>query len=270
MIFKDFERCFKRAVSHCYDKKKIFFTIPFLFLCGVIIVFCKTLSYFASGWVTLCLIFLPIFFLFAVLYILGVFLVKIYYNEVKNQKFSYTEVIKKTFGTAIETLNISLLGTLVFFVLWIVFGFFAAIKEIPHIGDFIGVMISIVPFLIVLTSVLLCVFNFSALFFVVPVMVLKGSRRLELIREVIKNLKKNVFISISFFLFSLILIFFICFILIAAAILTKICFPVSTDYLYNGLQWFFMMIPLVVFFAPVVIFFFNISCETYNLLQTRE
>ena len=154
--------------------------------------------------------------------------------------------------------------------LWFVLGFFIVIKEIPHFGEFIGVMISIVPFIIVLISVLICILNLLALFFVLPIMVLKGYKKMQLIRHVITNLNKNLFVNVSFFLLCLMFVFFISFILIIITGLTNICFSIPVDYLYKSLQWFFLMIPLIVLLSPVVIFFFNISCETYNLLQTRN
>ncbi len=270
MIFKDLERCFKRAFIHSCNGKKIFFTLPFLFLCGVIIVFCRSLAYISNKWIMLSLIFLPIFFSIAILYMLGAFLIRIYYNEVKSLKVSYTEVIKKSFKTALETLNISIPPALIFFLLWIIFGFFVALKEIPHIGRFIGVMISIIPFLIILCTILLCFFSLLSLFFVVPAMTLKRKKKLELVREVVKNLRKNVIVNITFFFSCMFFVLLGSLILIITAILTKMSFSIPVDSLYIGLQWFFMMIPFILFLTPLVIFFFNVASETYNLLQTKD
>lgn len=269
-MLKDIERCFTRAVIHTFDKKKILFTLPFLFLCGVSVVFCKSLSFFANSWIMFCLIFLPIFFSSTILYILGVFLVKIYYSEVKNLKSSYFDIFKKSFKSIEATLHISIPPFIIFFLLWIIFGLFVAIKGLPYIGNFIGVMLSIIPFIIILCSILLLVFNLIALFFVVPAIALKEKKRFDLVKEVMINLKKNLLLNITFFISSIFLIFLVILILITSFFLTKVCFSIPLDNIYVGFQWFFVMIPFTIFVAPLVIFFFNVALETYNLVQIKD
>lgn len=270
MIFKDLESSFKRAFIHSFDKMKVLFTIPFLFLCGMMIVFCKSISYISNNWFKLILIFLPIFFSFSILYILGVLLVRIYYNEMKKLELSYLEIIRKSFRNIAESLYISIPPVIIFFVLWLIFGLFSALKEIPLIGGFIGVIISFIPFLIILCTIGLCIFNFFVLFFVVPTMSLRAKKKLELVKEVLKNLKKNPQINIVFFLSCISLIFFVSFILAITAILTRIYFFIPLNNLFIGFQWFFLMIPLIIFISPMVIFFFNIASENYNILQRKD
>jgi len=270
MTFNDLERCFKRALIFSFDKKKILFAYPFLFLCGIIFAFARSIAYSSSQWVVLSLIFLPILFSFAIIFILGVFLVKIYYSEVKNQKASYFEVMKSSFDIIIETLHISVPPIFAFVIAWVVFGLFVVIKEIPHIGWFIGVIISIIPFLIVVGSICLCIANLATLFFVTPALALKSQKKLKLVKEVFKNFRKSIFANISFFFIASIFLAFVGLFLVISAYLTKLCFAISIDGLYIGLQWFFIMIPFVLFLTPFVIFFFNFALETYNLLLTKE
>ena len=98
-----------------------------------------------------------------------------------------------------------------FLVLWIVFGLFVVLKEIPHIGNFIGVLILIIPFLINLSSILLCIFSLAALFFVIPAMSLKKKKKLELVKDILKNFRKNIIANISFFIITIFLIFLVLF-----------------------------------------------------------
>jgi len=270
MTFKDFEKCFKRAFVHSYNKKKIFFTIPFLLLCGVITVFCRSLIFLSNKWIILGLIFLPIFFSFIILYMLGVFLIRIYYNEVKSLKVSYFEILKKSFNSIISTFFISIPTFLIFLVLWFIFCLFVVLKEIPHIGNLIGIMITSVSFLIIFCVIFLCIFNLISLFFVLPAVTLKSMKKIELVKEVLKNFKHNIIANIMFFLSSIFLVFLISLILFSAAFLTKTYFYIHINNVYVGLQLFFIMIPFIVILTPFVVFFFNFATETYNLLQVKD
>lgn len=270
MLSRDIEKCFKRAFLHSFVYKKLVFAIPFLFLCGVIVVFCRSLAFTSNNWVLLALIFLPIFFSFLVLYILGIFLIKIYYYEMKNHKISYREVLKNARKNLKESIYIFILPILIFFILWIIFGLFVILKEIPQIGTFLGIILSFIPFLIIFSTILLVVFNLISLFFALPALTLKGKKKLDLVKDVIRNFKKDPFASITFFSVALFLIFLTTLILSISSSLTLKCFSIPLDDVFIGLQWFFIMIPFIILLSPIVIFFFNFSLEFYNLIQAKD
>ncbi|NGX29718.1 MAG: hypothetical protein K940chlam4_00556 [Candidatus Anoxychlamydiales bacterium] len=270
MIFKDLDKCYTRAFLFSFHKKKLFFTYPFIFLIGIIHIFFKSLSVTSGSWATLSFVFLPIFITFAILFVLGVFLARIYYHDVKNLKCSYLGILKKSVDKISQTFYISILSIITFVVLWIVFGFLAAIKDIPHIGSFIGVFISIIAYLLILFFIVLIILNFLFLFFLTPFISLKPKLKIKGFFEVLKNLKKNIFANSSLFLIALATVFIPALFLYISAALTKSYFAIRLDSIYLGLESFFIMIPFSILITPFVIFFFNFAIESFNILHKMD
>jgi len=270
MILKDLDNCYTRAFLFSFHKKKLFFTYPFIFLIGIIFVFFKSLPQNSGSWSTLSFIFLPIFITFGILFVLGVFLTRIYYHDVKNLKYTYLEILKKSVDKIFQTFYISILSICIFVILWIVFGFLAAIKDIPHIGSFIGVFISIIAYLLILFFIVLVVINFLFLFFLMPSISLKQKLKIKGFFEVLKNLKKNIFANFSLLLIALVTVFIPSVFLYISACFTKSYFAIRLDSIYLGLESFFIMIPFSILITPFVIFFFNFAIESFNILHKIE
>ena len=155
-------------------------------------------------------------------------------------------------------------------VLWIVFGFLAVIKDIPHIGSFIGVFISVIAYLVILFFIVLVILNFLLLFFLTPSISLKPKLKIKDFIKILKSLRNHVFENSSLFLLTIFTFFVPTFFLCISAILTKNYFAIRLDSIYLGLESFFIMLPFSILITPFVIFFFNFAIESYNILQKMD
>lgn len=270
MIFKDLDKCFTRAFLFAIQKKKLFFTYPFIFLTGIIFIFFKSINESAGKWANLSFLFLPIFISFAILFVLGIFLTRIYFHDVKNLKCTYMEILKNSVDKVFQTFYISIFSIFTFVIVWIVFGFLAAIKDIPHIGSFIGVFLSIIAYIFILFFIGLVILNLFLLFFITPMIALKSKMKLRLLLQAFKNLKNQIFVNFSLFLIAFVTFLIAVLIFFIAAVLTKSYFAIRLDSIYFGLENFFIMIPFTILITPFVIFFFNFSLEAYNLMKKKE
>ena len=270
MTWSEVEGVFNRALSFSFSKKKLLFVFPILVVCGLLIVFCRALAIKAGDWVILSLTFLPVFLCSGVLLATGAFLSRVYYNEVKSLKVSYRGILKQSWELLIGVSYLSLPLILAYLLLWMLMGVFYLLKEIPAVGEFLGVILSFGPFLLVLGSLVLSFFNLFLLFFVSPTVAFKSGIRLKLAEDVFTRLKTNVFTNIVFFSIALLPLVFVVGILCVAAAMTGANFSIPEKTLSVALQWFFIMIPFCALLAPSVIFFFNFAVESYALMQNKQ
>ncbi|MFA6119118.1 MAG: hypothetical protein WCT85_05810 [Parachlamydiales bacterium] len=270
MKFNDLEKILKRAFRHSFQLKKVLFAYPFLFLCGLVVVLFRSIAFVATNWIVFSLIFVPIFFSISIFSILGVILCKIYYNEVKNQRKSYIEIFKSSTQNIVDSLQITIPPFLIFLIFNLIFGLLVMIKEIPHVGSFIGSSISFLPFLLVLSTIAVCIISFLTIFFATPGLSIKTRNKIVVLKEAYIDFKKDLFTHIIYFLIGIsagLLVFLILFISIK---LTKLTFVIPMDIYNIVFQWLSIMTLFVLFLTPFVIFFFNFSMEVYNFSQTKE
>jgi len=265
----EIEKCFNRALSLCISKKKFFIVFPVLFLCGIFIVYCRAFASDASSWIKMSLAFLPILLSSGILLSLGALLIRIYYHEVKRLKFHYTELLGKSWDLIIGTAYLAIPPVLVYLMVWILLGIFLLLQEIPGIGNAISILLSFWPFLLILSSLLLCLFNLALLFFVTPAVALKSQDKTHLAKEVFASIQNKLFSNILFLLMALLPIGFVVGVLSFAATLTHENYFAQEHPLSIGLYWFFIMIPFSAILTPGVIFFFNFAAESYNYLQKK-
>jgi hypothetical protein len=270
MKFFEFEKMFKRAMKLSFLKKKILFTYPFLFLAGSLIVFFRFIAYSAANCVALFLIGFSILFTILVLYLLGIFLSKIYYNEVKKNKFLYFDIVKKSINNCFHSLHFSMPPILIFIIIWMFFGLFVMIKEIPHVGTFIGSLIFLMPFFLTFASIILCFISLLLLFFATPVLALNLKNSFQVLKDAFCVFKKDLFKNFLNFSFALSLSFFVFLILYISNEITKYTFLIPFDKYSASLQTFSAMSLFVLFLAPFVIFFFNFAIEIYNYYQMKD
>ncbi len=270
MRWEDLENCFNRAFFHSFAKKKVFLVFLLLVLCGILVIFCRALALDASGWVAMSLVFLPIFLSSGIMLSLGVFLIRIYYHEVKGLKGRYREILKHSWQLIIGTSYLSIPPILLYLFLWVIFGIFIFLKEIPHIGPFIGVILTFAPFLIILSSLLLALVNLFLLFFVSPAVALRPVEKLHFDLGLIRRFRKQLFSNLVFFAVAALPTAFVIGILFLAAILTELHYLVAQQTLSLALQWFFIMVPFCACLTPAVVFFFNFAAESYNLLEIKR
>ena len=264
------ETSFNRAFFLSFSRRKFFIVFPVLVLCGILIVFCRGLAFEASRWMAMSLIFLPIFLSSGILLALGIILIRIYAKEVKQIKIELKEILKTSWELIISTSYLSVPSILLYLFLWMILGIFVLLKEIPYFGNFVGVILSFAPFLIILTSILLVIFNLGLLFFASSAIAEKSEKTTRMAKDLCRNFMKNIFSNLIFFFVALFPIFFVVGTLVLSAWLTGVSYLVAEKSLSVALEWFFIMIPFCALLTPAVIFFFNFAQESYLLLQEEK
>lgn len=265
----DIQHIFNRALSLTFNKKKMFWVFIILMMCGLLAIFFRALGMYTGQWLTLSLNFLPVFLCAGVLLATGVVLIRVYHNEVKKRPVSYSGIIAHSWDVILGTAYLTTPLILSYLLLWMLLGVFFLLNEIPVVGGFFSVILAFGPFLINLGSIILCVLSISLLFFVAPVVALKGLSQMQLSHLIAKRFHEDIFLNL-FLATIAVCPFLILFLLLSiAAFLTgSICHkcddPVSTI-----LQWFIMMVPFTAALSPAVIFFFNFAAEAHVLLQRR-
>lgn len=269
MTFEEIEFIFNRALCFSFSKKKFFFMFPVLVICGLILVFCRALAVNAGQWVVLSLTFLPIFLSSGLLLAAGVVLARVYHHEVKMIPLSFKKILRQSWQLLIGVSYLTFPLLLAYLFLWMVMGVFYLLKEIPALGDVLGVILAFGPFLLVLGSLILSFFNLFLLFFATPHIALKSRLKLKLAEEVYFRFKKNLFSNLALFLLGLIPLLLAVGVLSLAAFLTGVNFFVKAETLTIALQWFFVMIPFCGLLAPGILFFFNFAVESYAIMQKK-
>ncbi len=267
MKWADLEKAFNRAILLSVSKKKLALAFPVLVLCGILSVFCRAVSYESGEWVSLSFVFLPILLSSGLLLALGVLLVRLHHHEAKRLTLDFRRLISGSLDLVVGTSYLALLPVLSYLLLWTILGVFFLLQEIPVIGDFVSVVFSFGPFLLLFGSLLLCLFNLGLLFFVAPIAALQPNKSGELAKRVLAVLKERLFTALVLLGISLIPTLLVGGLLCLAAILTKVNFLVGERSLSVALEWFFIMLPFSLILSPAVVFFFNFAAESYQILQ---
>jgi hypothetical protein len=267
MNLNDVQFIFNRATSLTFVKKKLLLVFIVLALCGLLIVFFRGLAINAGQWMMMSLTFLPFFLCAGVLLSTGIVLTRIYHDEIKKKPISYREILSNTFELIVGASYFSIPIILSYLLLWMLLGIFVLLKQIPGIGEFFAVILVFGPFLLNLGALVLCVLNLAMLFFVTPVVALKGLNRIRVTQILVKRLKSDMFSNIFLALVATFpLLVFIGLLTLAAFLTGTVCYNCENP-LHNVLQWFFIMIPFTALLSPAVVFFFNFAAEAHVLLQ---
>jgi hypothetical protein len=270
MTWADIEKAYRRALSLSFSKKKMVLTFPILVLCGILIVFCRAAAYEAGGWVAMSFLFLPILLSSGILLALGVLLIRIHSMEAKQLKVNLKELFITSMDLVVGALYLSILPILIYLCLWIFMGFFLLLQQIPGAGQFFGVVFSFGPFLLIFASLLLCLFNLGLLFFMTPAAALHSLTRISLAKKVMDGISLRPLTSFTLFFIALCPLALLAMFLSLAALLTDVHFLIADHSLSVGLEWFFIMLPFAAILTPFLIFFFNFSAESYQLLQAAD
>lgn len=267
MNWSDVERSFARAAALSFSRKKMMLAFPALALCGILAVFCRALSYETSDWMSISLAFLPILLSSGVLLGLGVLLVRIHMHEIKQLHLSIRRLLAGSIDLILGTSYLAIPPVLIYLLLWMVLGIFFLLREIPGIGSFFSVVFAFGPFLLIFSSLLLCLFNLALLFFIAPAAAFQPLKRVSFAARVLGLFEGRILSSMALFLLALLPIALIVGLLVLSAQLTQI--P-SQEPLSAALTWFFIMIPFAGVLTPAVIFFFNFAAESYQLLHPKS
>lgn len=265
----DIQRIFNRALILTFSKKKLFLVSIILALCGLLVIFFRGLAMHANHWVTLSLTFIPLFLCSGILLSAGILLIRIYHDEVKNKEVLYRDVLARSWEVIIGASYFSIPIILSYLLLWMTLGIFIMLKEIPAVGSFFMAILSFAPFLLNLSSILLCLFALLVLYFITPLVALKGVNRMQLAQDLAKRLKGDVFSNLLLGIIAIFpLIFFIIILSLAAFLTESICDSCDNP-LFATVHAFFVMVPFAVMLSPAVIFFFNFAAEAHVLLKQK-
>lgn len=269
MDLNDLRLAFNRALLFTFGRKKLFLVSCMLFICGMLVIFCRGLAVHAGQWVMMSLTFLPVFLCAGVLLSTGVLLTRIYHDEVKSISTTYREVISKSWDVVIGTSYLFIPIILTYLLLWMVLGIFYALQEIPIIGDFFKTVFAFGPFLLNLGSLLLCVASVMLLFSVTPLFALKARRSDEFTHIIIERIRLDVFGNLLLMVVALAPSLVVGGILMTAGYLSASSGIDVESVLHVSLEWFFMMIPFVALLSPAIVFFFNFAAESHVLMHRK-
>lgn len=269
MTFKDLEICFNRALLLSLTKRKFIPTFIFAILCGVLTVFCKALALEVSDWIAMSLAFLPILLSLGLFFSLGVLLVRVYYHEVKDLDFDLKKILLSSWELIVGSAYLVVPSILLYLIFWMFLGIFLLFREIPYVGEIIGLVLIFAPFLLIFGSIVLCFVNLLLLFFACPMIAFGGKNKLKAAQGFFSLFKKNIFTGLIFFLLALLPIAIVGGLLSLAAVLTGGSYLISEGPISVAVGWFFIMLPFCFFTTPCVTFFFNMSTECYNFLSKK-
>ncbi len=264
---EEIKRAFNRALFLTFSKQKLLFAFCVMAFSGLLVVFFRGLALHSGQWVTMSLTFLPVFICAGILLSMGLILTRVYHHEVKGMPVSYKEILAKSVELVIGASYVAVPFVLVYLLLWMVLGLFYLLKEIPGLGDFIGVILAFGPFLLNLAALLLMFSTVGVLFFVTPALALKSSDRMRMAGMILHRLKIDVFTNCLHFFIALFPLLITALVLTLAAAMTGSTY-LDVDHTSEVvLQWFFIMLPFTALLAPAMVFFFNFAAESHVAMQ---
>lgn len=270
MTLADLQMIFDRAWSRSFSLKKLAFVFIVLLLCGLLILFFKALALHSGQWISLSLIFLPAFLCSGILLSTGVLLIRIYHDEIKKKKLSYWNIINQSWELILGTAYLSIPIILSYLVLWMLLGVFFLLNETPGVGSVFAVLLAFGPFILNLAALLLCALSLAMLFYMTPIIALRGLNRIQLAETLAKRFQKGIFLNLLLGTIGIFpLLFFMGILLLAAFLTDGLCYACDQP-LFLVLHWFFIMIPFTAALTPAVIFFFNFAAESHVLLQKHS
>ncbi|MEN9654695.1 MAG: hypothetical protein RL235_807, partial [Chlamydiota bacterium] len=142
MTWRVLEQAFNRALALSFSRSKLFLAFPALAISGLLVVFCRALALGAGDWMAMSLAFLPILASSGLLLALGVLIARIHYHEVKGLSLHLRRLLSGSLDIVIGTSYLSIPPLLIYFLLWLIMGFFFLLKEIPWVGDVFSVVFS--------------------------------------------------------------------------------------------------------------------------------
>lgn len=261
---------FNRALARTAGWSKWLYTFAVLLLTGIFVVFCRGLAEHANSWIAMSLKFLPVFFCAGLFLALGILLIRGYHDEVKKGEADYYHIVSTSWQTMLGAAYFAVPLLLLYLVLWMCLGVFLLLRTLPTIGEFFGIILVAAPFLINLTTLFLSAFVAVMLFFLTPVLALRGLGQSLVSEFLAKRIQSDVFSHALLFLIGIlpVLIYF-GFLFLAAVMTGSICY-FCKDVLRTVLQWFFLMIPFAALLTPAIVFFFNFAAEAHVLMHKNK
>ncbi len=243
MTLDEIRFIFNRAFLLTFTLTKLLLTFVVMAMCGVFVIFFHGLAMDTSHWVALSFTFVPVFICAGVLLSAGVILIRIYHDEVKNREVSLQKTLTNSWEVVLNASYFSVPIIFSYLLLWMILGVFVLLSTIPGIGIVFNTVLIFGPFLINLGTLCLIALSVALLFFVAPILALKGFNRLQVSQTLIQRFNGDVFSNLILLIMgALPLLFVLGFLLVAAFLTEPLCYECAAP-LHNVLIWFFIMIP---------------------------
>lgn len=261
--FENLQTYFYRAFNHIFVVEKLLVAFFSLAACGLTYVFFKSAAMQNDLWAAIGLEFIGALACVAWLLVCGVFLVRLYHNEIKGRESSYKEVLMESwhvFGIALCCVVPLMLG---FVILWFGLGAFLLIGQIPYIGQFLLVILAWAPFLIYFAMLLLIIIAVALLFVGGPALALKNANPYAIGEITLKRFLARPFYYVLMSLVAILPLVFISCLLTAAACTTLYLTAYDLSLVSYSILLIMIALPACLILAPFVVFFFNFATETY-------
>jgi hypothetical protein len=269
MTLDEIRFIFNRAVVLTFSWTKLLLTFAIAAVCGVFVVFFHGLSIEATQWLSMSLTFVPAFICAGVLLSAGVLLIRLYHDEVKDRGVDFQKTLANSWQVMIGASYFSVPIVLSYLLLWMILGIFVLLSTLPGIGIVFNTVLIFAPFLINLVTLCLVLLSFALLFFMTPILALKGYNRIQVSQTLVQRFNKDIFTNLLLLAIGVAPLLILSLVLLATAFLTEpLCYDCVSP-THKVLLWFFMMIPFTAILAPGVVFFFNFAAESHVLMMKK-
>src|SRR5208337_2873553 len=109
-------------LAFTFSKKKFLFVFSLLVLSGLLVVFFRGLALHAGQWVQLSLTFLPIFICSGILLSMGILLIRMYHDEVKQRDVNFWNTLSRSWEVVIGASYFALPIIFSYLLLWMLMG----------------------------------------------------------------------------------------------------------------------------------------------------
>src|SRR4051812_47260068 len=129
MDFQTFSFVFNRALAFTFSRKKLLFVFCVLALNGLLVVFFRGLALHASQWVKLSLTFLPIFICTGILLSMGILIIRVYHDEIKQREINYWQILSRSWEVTMGASYFAIPIIFSYLLLWMLLGIFVLLSE---------------------------------------------------------------------------------------------------------------------------------------------
>lgn len=266
MNWNDIEFSFNRALRLSFSMKKLLFVFVVLWCCGFGLLLCKSLGLQTQDWLMLNWNFLPFFAIGILGLSLGVLLIRLYHDEIKERKINYRKTFSLSKRVMVEIAYLGMPLIIGYLILWTILGLFYLIKTLPKIGWALGVFLSFGPFLLFLSMIFLIVLFLILFFFLTPIVALRECLPKEWIKYMLSRMSNSLLTNFVLFIISVIPVGCILGLLMISLNMTHAFYLSSA----NPLDLVLIMLPIAVLLAPGVVFFFQFAAESHILMMQKR
>ncbi|QZA59005.1 hypothetical protein [Candidatus Rhabdochlamydia porcellionis] len=246
--------------------KKLLFVFVVLWCCGFGLLLCRSMGLQTQDWLMLNWNFLPFFAIGILGLSLGVLLIRLYHDEIKEGKINYRKTFSLSKRVMVEIAYLGMPLIIGYLILWTILGLFYLIKALPKIGWALGVFLSFGPFLLFLSMIFLIVLFLILFFFLTPIVALRQCLPKEWIKYMLNRISHSLLTNFVLFIISAIPVGCILGLLMISLNMTHAFYFSSA----NPLDLVLIMLPIAVLLAPGVIFFFQFAAESHILMMQKR